>query len=133
MVKNRFYHIKKKNILQSLLNEVEANTPYQKLDEDEVEIVSVQPEPMVKEELQEPIHENGDETLHYFIQRGDEIHSQKLKVYSDESQGFYEEQLWDKITPFGDWENKSTSNFMEEDNNYSLTSFMNFNTRFLYF
>jgi hypothetical protein len=132
MVKNRFYHIKKKNILQSLLNEVEATNSTTVNSEGENEIVA-QPEP-VEQEIQEPIQDNGDETLHYFVQRGDEIHSQKLKVFSDESHGFYEEQLWDKITPLGDWDNKSTSNFIEEDNNYSLTSFMNFNNnRFLYF
>lgn len=134
MVKNRFYHIKKKNILQSLLNEVESTNSTTANSEGEIEI-SAQPEIVEQEqEIQEPIQENADETLQYFIQRGDEIHSQKMKVYSDDTNGFFEEQLWDKITPMGEWENKGTSNFMEDDNTYSFTSFMNFNhPRFFYF
>jgi hypothetical protein len=132
MVKNRFYHIKKKNILQSLLNEVEATNSTTANSESEIEIAA-QPEIVEQEIQQEPIQENNDETLHYFTQRGDEIHSQKLKIFSDDSHGFFDEQLWDKVTPMGDWDNKSTSNFLEEDNNYSFTSFMNFNPRYFYF
>jgi hypothetical protein len=135
MVKNRFYHIKKKNILQSLLNEVEATNSTTANSEGEIEF-SVQPEIVEQEQQQiqqEPVNENNDETLHFFTQRGDEIHSQKLKVFSDETHGFFDEQLWDKVTPMGDWDNKSTSNFMDEDNGYSLTSFMNFNPRYFYF
>jgi len=133
MVKNRFYHIKKKNILQSLLNEVEATNFSTGVDSDgELEFVAPHHEIIEQEQQQhEPIQENCDETLHYLVQRGDEIHSQKLKVFSDESHGFYDEQLWDKITPMGEWDNRS-SNFMEEDS-YTLTSFMNHNSRFLYF
>jgi hypothetical protein len=129
MVKNRFYHIKKKNILQSLLNEVEStNIVSEEITQPETveEVEQTQPEPVQEQPC------DGD--FHYFIQRGEEILSQKLKVFSDDSIGSkYEEQLWDKITPLGDWDNRSTSNFMEEDTSYSLTSFMNYNQRFLYF
>jgi hypothetical protein len=130
MVKNRFYHIKKKNILQSLLNEVETTNGSSETTQHETIIEEEEEEVQQQEPVQE---QNCDETLHYFVQRGDEILSQKLKVYSDDTLGSkYEEQLWDKITPLGDWESRSTSNFMEEDT-YCLTSFMNHNSRFLYF
>jgi hypothetical protein len=133
MVKNRFYHIKKKNILQSLLNEVEATNI---INGNENKQNHSQSETMCEEEfVQEPVQQelNCEDTLHYFVQKGDEILSQKLKVYSDDSYvSKYEEQLWDKITPMGDWDNRSVSNFMEDDS-YCLTSFMNYNNKFLYF
>jgi len=122
MVKNRFYHIKKKNILQSLLNEVEAT------------VVLPQPQEAMESKEYHDNQDSIDETLHFFTQRGDEMVSQKLKVYSDDT--FIprlEEQLCDKITPFGDWDSSINSNFIEEDNGYSLTSFMNYNQRFFYF
>jgi len=120
MVKNRFYHIKKKNILQSLLNEVEANI-----------IVTPEEIPLILEHPNLP--ETCDDTLHYFTQRGEEILSQKLKIWSDDTFSMkFEEQLCDKISPLGDWNNENNSNFIEEENYYSFTSFMGFNQRFIH-
>jgi len=125
MVKNRFYHIKKKNILQSLLNEVEANNSIPEEQQQEEQ------QTQASEDQTTPEH--SDETLHYLVQRGDEILSQKVKVYSDDTfSPKYEEQLWDKITPLGDWESRSNAYFFEEDNTYSLTSFMGYNQRFYF-
>jgi hypothetical protein len=124
MVKNRFYHIKKKNILQSLLNEVEATTTFT-LEEKEPQ------QEVVVEEQQPMMQESQNETFHYFTQKGDEISSQKLNIFSEENLFHkYDDQLCDKISPLGDW-SYSNNNFMEEDNYYSLTSFMG--QRFLYF
>jgi hypothetical protein len=121
MVKNRFYHIKKKNILQSLLNEVEASAPTME-------------EALQDSEQETAVQETNEEsTLQIFTQKGDEIMSQKLKVYNEDSfTPKFEEQLWDKITPLGDWDTRNDSYF-EDDHTYSLTSFMGHNGRFLYF
>lgn len=119
MVKNRFYHIKKKNILQSLLNEVDATT----------QVAEEKEAPKIIEEQPRPDSQN--ETVHFLIQKGDEILSQKLTVFSDENLYFkYDEQLCDKITPLGEW-NYNNNSFIEEDNYFSLTSFMG--QRFLYY
>jgi len=133
MVKNRFYHIKKKNILQSLLNEVEANAPIAEENENENENQNekIQEQLELVVEPETPATECPNETFHYFIQRGDEIMSQKLTVFSDDNLYHkYDEQLCDKITPLGEW-NYSNSNLMEEENYYNLTSFMG--QRFLYY
>jgi len=105
-----------------LLNEVEATIPV--IDEIEPQSNHVVQEEPIKELL------TSNETFHYFIQRGDEILSQKLNYFAEDN--FFqknEEQLCDKISPLGDW-NYSSNNFMEEEN-YSLTSFMG--QRFLYY
>jgi len=76
----------------------------------------------------------ADDTLHYFTQRGEEILSQKLKIWSDDTFTMkFEEQLCDKISPLGDWNNGNNSSFMEEDNYYSFTPFMPFNQRYIQF
>jgi len=122
MVKNRFYHIKKKNILQSLLNEVEVNNFSNPVEEPA-------PQKIIEEEPQNI--DSSNETVHFLIQKGDEIHSQKMIFYSDDTfSGNVEEQLFDKISPLGDW-NYRRNSFMEEDNYYNLTSFMG--QKFLYF
>jgi len=121
MVKNRFYHIKKKNILQSLLNEVETN-------------ISLPPQDIIKPVQEIEIPENPNETVHYFVQKGSEIHSQRLKIWNEDAFSLkFEEQLFEKISPLGDWDNESNQRLLEEDNGYSLTSFMGYNRSFGYF
>jgi len=127
MVKNRFYHIKKKNILQSLLNEVEALnllTPATKAEEEEIRLI--------EEEEQQLVDSSNNDTVQFLTKKGDEIHTQNLYVNSEEnfSFSFEGEQLYDKISPLGEW-NYAPNSFMEDDNYYSLTSFMG--KKFLYF
>jgi len=120
MVKNRFYHIKKKNILEKLLEEVEQ--PENNL-----------PVPIISED---PIDEEEEEreSFQFFVQKGDQLLSKTLKIsnldiFFDFRGEDQEAQLFEKITPTS----FNKGEYREEEDIYSLTSFIRGNSRPIYY
>jgi len=118
MVKNRFYHIKKKNILEKLLEEVE-------LPDSSSESLS--------QEI--PRDEDERESFQFFIQKGDQLLSKTLNIPNIdmffECKGMDQEaQLFETITPMS--ANRIEYRYEEEDI-YSLTSFLGGNNRNIYY
>jgi len=137
MVKNRFYHIKKKNILEKLLEEVETlesnSISVDSLIDEEAQ-AKVQP----KEQVEAPVvimeKEREDlESLQFFVQKGDELSTKTVKfspiemIFGDRSF----DSLHDTVTPMTFCTDYREHRF-EDDNIFSLTNFYSSQRRYFY-
>jgi hypothetical protein len=112
MVKNRFYHIKKKNILDKLLEEVERTK------EQDVEPPSQDEEEMDLGQMDEhqSFSESRDEdSFQFFVEKGQQIITKTVNINNIDN--FFdfeprEDQLCEKITPM---ESSFTSGLFEDD------------------
>jgi hypothetical protein len=136
MVKNRFYHIKKKNILEKLLEEVDnIHTSSIQLDTTNEELLQEIPE--IIQDFEE---EREDlERLQFFVQNGPELYTKTLKispieVFFDMDGHGQGDQLYEKVTPFhcsSEFTDRREHQF-EDDNIFSLTYFNGYNRRLFY-
>jgi len=135
MVKNRFYHIKKKNILEKLLEEVDSIETSSSVQVDNLgEEAEVEVEIAKEEEVS--LDEGDRESLQFFVQKGEELFSKTLKFSPIDNffnmGGIEQEfQLFEKITPLTSLDRKEYR--YEEEDIYSLTSFMGRNSRQIYY
>jgi len=129
MVKNRFYHIKKKNILDKLLEEVEVDESSSKVSVENIEQIPISsPEEIISFD-----DDNNKESFQCFVQRGQEVISKTVKMSNIDM--FFdfeprEDQLFEKITPMKSY--NSYDRLFEEDI-FSLKPDWTLNHRFLYY
>jgi hypothetical protein len=128
MVKNRFYHIKKKNILEKLLEEVESTeiVPQQPA-------TQIQPSSPTENLIETTFPEENRESFCCFLQKGEEIISRTVKLPSFDL--FFdfearEDQLCEKITPI--FEEGPNEHLFHEDL-YKFHSDYRSNQLYLYF
>jgi hypothetical protein len=136
MVKNRFYHIKKKNILEKLLEEVENEQSCSI----QLDIIHDDLLQEIPENIQEFEEEREDlERLQFFVQNGPELFSKTVKIspieyYFDMDGHSQCDQLYEKVTPFhcsSELIDRREHQF-EDDNIFSLTYFNGYNRRLFY-
>jgi len=142
MVKNRFYHIKKKNILEKLLEEVDT------LESSSISVDSLAEEPKALTTTTTPITtissvntspvvsaiEREDiESVQFFVQKGEEVFAKTVK-FSPIDMHFGDrcfDSLCDTVTPYYDYSDYREHRF-EEDNVFSLTNFYGNQRRYFY-
>jgi len=126
MVKNRFYHIKKKNILEKLLEEVES------LESSSISVDNIIEEP--EEEVQQVVapkivlREREDvESVQFLVQKGEEVFAKTMKFSPIDM--FFGDKCFDSlcetVTPnfyHNDFTDYREHRF-EDDNMFSLTNF----------
>jgi hypothetical protein len=127
MVKNRFYHIKKKNILEKLMDEVE------RIKEEVPSPISGDEEDLMLPGLEE--HQSFSEikeedSFQFFVEKGEQIITKTVNIpnidnYFDFEQK--EDQLFEKITPM----ESSFSERMFEDDVFRMPNTWNSNPYFL--
>jgi len=147
MVKNRFYHIKKKNILEKLLEEVDtlesSSISVDSLAEETPKaltttntttttiISTVTPSPVVSVMEREDV-----ESVQFFVQKGEEVFAKTVK-FSPLDMHFGDrcfDSLCDTVTPIyyhADFTDYREHRF-EEDNVFSLTNFYGNQRRVFY-
>jgi len=112
MVKNRFYHIKKKNILDKLLDEVERTK------EQEVEPLSQEDEEIILPQLEEHqsySEQRDEDSFQFFVEKGQQIITKTVNINNIDNYFDFEpreDQLCEKITPM---ESSFSSGLFEED------------------
>jgi len=127
MVKNRFYHIKKKNILEKLLEEVNS-----------LETSSFTVDNIVEEEAPKiVVKEREDlESVQFLVQQGEELVAKTMKFSPIDM--FFSDKCFDSLceTVTPNYYNSDYSDYrehrFEDDNIFSLTNFYGTQRRYYY-
>jgi hypothetical protein len=126
MVKNRFYHIKKKNILEKLLQEVESNTSDLNLSINQNLLSQSDNEPesdIAETPSDSEVPKDDQESFKYFMEKGDNIVYKTVTVQNFDDYFDFdrkEDQLYEKITPMEDF--YSDDRFIDYNYDQSLRS-----------
>lgn len=129
MVKNRFYHIKKKNILEKLMDEVERTK-----DQEVLEPVREEDEDFdlpQSQEHQSISDERDEDSFQFFVEKGKQIITKTVNFTNIDNYFDFEpreDQLFEKITPM---ESSFTERLFEEDES-RISSHWNSNNYFLF-
>jgi hypothetical protein len=110
MVKNRFYHIKKKNILDKLLNEVESqgsnlNPTNPNLSSQSETLENGSDFVQTPSESEEP-KDDQEESIKFFMEKGENLVYKTVMVQNLDNYFDFEkkeDQLYEKITPMEDF------------------------------
>jgi len=147
MVKNRFYHIKKKNILEKLLEEVDtlesSSISVDTLAEETPKALTITAPTTISTvttaattPVVNTIEREDVESVQFFVQKGEEVFAKTLK-YSPIDMHFGDrcfDSLYDTVTPvyyhaeYTDYRERR----FEEDNFFSLTNFYGNQRRVFY-
>jgi len=129
MVKNRFYHIKKKNILEKLMDEVERTKDLEVLEpvrEEDEDFDLPQ-----SQEHQSISDDRDEDSFQFFVEKGKQIITKTLNFTNIDNYFDFEpreDQLFEKITPM---ESSFTERLFEEDE-CRIASHWNSNNYFLF-
>jgi hypothetical protein len=139
MVKNRFYHIKKKNILEKLLEEVDtlesSSISVDTLAEESPKALTITTTTTAISSPVVEIMEREDvETVQFFVQKGEDVFAKTVK-FSPIDMHFGDrcfDSLCDTVTPvyFHSEYTDYREHRFEEDNVFSLTNFYGNQRRF---
>jgi len=127
MVKNRFYHIKKKNILEKLMEEVERTKEPEVVPLPKEEADLNLPELDEHQSFSEP---RDEDAFQFFVEKGQQIYSKTLNLTNIDNYFDFEpkDQLYEKITPM---ETAFTDRLFEDDGLRTPTNW-NSNNYFLF-